>query len=555
MLDQDELQLWFWTIDGSSFSLVWCFHQYSSFVSGIEFIELFGDLQIDSEIHYSRKAECKSIVGFIMLFNSFSFLIFFPIVTLLYFVIPHRFRYLWLLVASYYFYMSWNPKYALLLVTSTVLTYFSGILISGAKRIGFKKIWVASSFLSNLSILFFFKYFDFFTSNLNEALDRMGMELFTPTFDIILPMGISFYTFQALSYTMDVYRGEIYVERNLFKYALFVSFFPQLVAGPIERSKNLLVQINERHYFNYNRMKSGLFLMFWGLFLKLVLADRLAIVVNQVYGQYTYYLGLQLAIATILFGVQIYCDFASYSLIAKGAAEIMGFRLMDNFKQPYFSRSITEFWQRWHISLSTWFRDYLYIPMGGNRKGDLTKYRNIMIVFLVSGLWHGANWTFVIWGFLHGAYQVIGQITKPWKAKIFDKLGINRSNFSFQLGQGLSTFILVNFAWIFFRAPTYQDAIGIIHQMTIKWNPIIFVDGSLWLLGLSQKSLTLALIAMVILACVSISEYKGVSVQDRFIKQGEFFQGIVLISLIFAIMVFGIYGPGYDESQFIYFQF
>lgn len=306
-----------------------------------------------------------------MIFNSFSFLVFYPIVTVVYFIIPYRVRYLWLLAASYYFYMSWNPKYALLIAASTIITYFSGLLIgrennlydkfstqdtSPAENISQrkkkqlkrcqnrKKLWLALSFISNLAILFFFKYFDFAINNLNAVLGKLGMELVQPTFDVLLPVGISFYTFQALSYSMDIYRGEIYVEKNLAKYALFVSYFPQMVAGPIERSKNLLIQLSTRHYFDYERMKLGLSIILWGLFLKIVVADRVAILVDQVYGDYTSYIGLQLVIATLFFGIQIYCDFASYSLIALGTAKVMGFNLTQNFKEPYFARSITEFW-------------------------------------------------------------------------------------------------------------------------------------------------------------------------------------------------------------------
>lgn len=491
-----------------------------------------------------------------MLFNSFSFMLFFPIVVILYFALPHKVRYLWLLGASYYFYMSWNPKYAILIALSTLITYASGLLIGREKENGFrKKLWVFLSMFSNLSILFFFKYFNFFIDNVNRVLALTGLELLNPTFDVILPVGISFYTFQALSYTMDVYRGTIYVEKNVFKYALFVSFFPQLVAGPIERSKNLLVQVSERHYFDYERVKAGLLLMLWGFFLKLVIADRVAILVNTVYNDYTNYVGIPLIIATVFFGIQIYCDFASYSAIAIGAAQVMGFRLMDNFKQPYFSRSIAEFWRRWHISLSTWFRDYLYIPLGGNRKGTARKYLNIMIVFLVSGLWHGANWTFVIWGFLHGAFQIIGQITRPVKEKITDKLGIDRNSMSYKSGQVFITFCLANFAWIFFRAPSYTAAKGIIHNMVSEWNPWIFTDGSLYLLGLSEKSFWAAITAIVILVCVSIVQYKGIRIRERFADQGLVFRWIVSLGLIFAIIIFGIYGPGYSESQFIYFQF
>ena len=295
--------------------------------------------------------------------------------------------------------------------------------------------------------------------------------------------------------------------------------------------------------------------MLWGLFLKLVIADRVAILVNQVYGDYAQYAGLQLVIATLLFGIQIYCDFGSYSYIAIGSAQVMGFKLMENFKQPYFARSITEFWQRWHISLSTWFRDYLYIPLGGNRKGKFRKYINIMIVFIVSGLWHGASWNFVIWGALHGIFQVIGLITGPFKAKVADRLGVDRFNFSYQLGQGIITFILVNFAWIFFRAPNFTAARGIIDRILLEWNPWIFNDGSLYELGLSRANLTVAMIGIFIMIGTSIAKRKGVEIRASLARQGLLFRWSVYFALIFTIIIFGIYGPGYSESQFLYFQF
>lgn len=299
--------------------------------------------------------------------------------------------------------MCWNAKYALLLFTSTLITYISGILIDRAnklqnkkKSVFWKKTWVVLSFLSNLSILALFKYSVFLIDGANAILEKFQIQI--PVFDLVLPVGISFYTFQALSYTMDIYRNEVTAEKNLAKYALFVSFFPQLVAGPIERSKNLLLQINERHKFDYENVKDGFLLILWGFFQKIVIADRVAILVNEVYGNYENYGGFQLIVATIFFAIQIYCDFSGYSDIAIGTAQMMGFRLMKNFKQPYFSQSVAEFWRRWHISLSTWFKDYLYIPLGGNKNGKLKKYFNLMIVFLISGLWHGANWTFVGWG-------------------------------------------------------------------------------------------------------------------------------------------------------------
>ena len=336
-----------------------------------------------------------------MLFNSIEFLIFFPIVVLVYFVIPKKIKQLWLLVVSYYFYMCWNAKYALLILASTVITYASGLLIEKVKNSSYemtkqmvlKKWIVAGSLVINLGMLFYFKYINFALSILMDAFAKIHIQLNIPVFDVILPVGISFYTFQALSYTMDVYRDEIYAEKNFFRYALFVSFFPQLVAGPIERSKNLLRQLAVPKRFCFEDAREGLLLMLWGFFLKIVLADRIAIFVDTVYGNFSTYSGAYLVVATMLFAIQIYCDFAGYSTIAMGSAKVLGIGLMENFDAPYLSTSVSEFWRRWHISLTSWFRDYLYIPLGGSQKGTIRKYINKMIVFLVSGLWHGAAWS------------------------------------------------------------------------------------------------------------------------------------------------------------------
>ena len=312
-----------------------------------------------------------------MLFNSIDFLIFFPIVISIFFIIPKKWRCIWLLISSYYFYMSWNPKYALLIAGSTVVTYLSGLFIEHANSKGKQtsmKLYVLASLIINLGILCLFKYANFFLSNLSLLFSHIGIGTIDKRFDFLLPVGISFYTFQALSYTIDVYRGQIKAERNLFKYALFVSFFPQLVAGPIERSKNLLTQIQNVEniqVWNFDRVRNGFLLMFWGLFQKLVIADRASLVVNKVINGYQNYGFIEISIAVILFAFQIYCDFGGYTNIARGAAQVMGFSLMQNFKQPYLARNIKEFWRRWHISLTSWFTDYLYIPLGGNRNGTL----------------------------------------------------------------------------------------------------------------------------------------------------------------------------------------
>lgn len=341
-----------------------------------------------------------------MLFNSSEFLMFFPVVVLVYCIIPDRIKYIWLLIASYYFYMCWNIKYVLLILMSTVVTYISGLLLEKIKYAHFepskktklKKWIIAGGFSINLGILFYFKYINFSLNTLSGIFAKIHIELNVPKFDIILPVGISFYIFQALSYIMDVYRDEIYAEKNFLRYALFVSFFPQLVAGPIERSGNLLKQLASLKKICFENVREGLLLMLWGYFLKIVLADRIAIFVDTVYGDLLTYPGTYLVVATMLFAVQIYCDFAGYSTIAMGAAKVLGITLMENFNAPYLSTSIAEFWRRWHISLTSWFHDYLYIPLGGNRKGKLRKYINKMIVFLVSGLWHGASLAYVAWG-------------------------------------------------------------------------------------------------------------------------------------------------------------
>ncbi|RDU23206.1 MBOAT family O-acyltransferase [Anaerosacchariphilus polymeriproducens] len=496
-----------------------------------------------------------------MLFNSMEFLIFFPIVVLIYFVIPHKIRYIWLLAASYFYYMCWNPKYAILMLLSTVITYLSGILISRAnlvpnklKAVKLKKLFVGFCFSSNLIILFFFKYFDFFISNINLVLRKFNFELLNPQFDIILPVGISFYTFQALSYTMDIYREELKPEKNFLKYALFVSFFPQLVAGPIERSKNLIHQISERHYFEYNRVKNGLLLMLWGFVKKLIIADRLAILVNQVYNNYHDYKGLVLILATIFFSFQIYCDFSSYSDIASGAAQVMGFKLMDNFKQPYFSKSVAEFWRRWHISLSTWFRDYLYIPLGGNRVSKLKGYFNIMVVFAVSGLWHGADWSFVMWGAMNGAYQIIGKELKFLFDKAATIFKVNRESKLHILLKIITTYLLICFSWIFFRADNFSMAIQVIKEMVMEFNPWILTDGTLYQLGLDEKNFRLAIIGIIILLVFDYFNAKQ-DIRERLGSCHIVFRWSVYYLTIFSIIIFGVYGLGYDASQFIYFQF
>lgn len=495
-----------------------------------------------------------------MLFNSYEFLVFFPIVTLVYFIVPIKIRYVWLLAASYYFYMGWNAKYALLILTSTVITYISGILLAAVKsewKYGkaLKKSIVAICFISNLSILFFYKYFDFAIENLNIVLSKFHVELLNPEFDVLLPVGISFYTFQALSYTMDVYRGDIYAEKNPLKYALFVSFFPQLVAGPIERSKNLLKQISQPHKFSYENMCNGFMLMLWGYFMKMVIADRIAIFVDAAYGTEVLYDGRYLLIASMLFAFQIYCDFAGYSTIAIGAAKVMGFDLMENFNCPYYAESVAEFWRRWHISLSSWFKDYLYIPLGGNRKGTLRKYINTMIVFLVSGLWHGANWTYVIWGGLNGLYQVIGGLFMGLRKMIYKKAPWIEKSKLLKIPRILVTFVLVDFAWIFFRADSLEHAKDVITRILYMNNEALLANGNIYSLGLNYRNLQVLFISLMILLLADIAKYNGVKVREIIFKMNILIRWPIILAGVASVILFGIWGSGYEAVNFIYFQF
>jgi len=498
-----------------------------------------------------------------MLFNSMDFLIFFPIVVLVYYIVPQKIKHLWLLITSYYFYMCWNAKYVLLIFSSTVITYMSGLLIEKVKhsnyvekkQIVLKKWVVAGCFGINLFILFYFKYINFALDTLSRIFAKVHIQMEVPVFDIILPVGISFYTFQALSYTMDVYRDEIYAEKNFFKYALFVSFFPQLVAGPIERSKNLLKQLAVFKKFNYEEAREGLLLMLWGFFLKLVLADRIAIFVDTIYGNYVTYSGYYLIVATMLFAVQIYCDFAGYSTIAMGAAKMMGISLMENFDAPYFSTSVAEFWRKWHISLTSWFKDYLYIPLGGSRKGKYRKYLNKMIVFLVSGLWHGAQFSYVVWGGINGLYQVLGELLQPVRDKAVKVLHLNRESFGHKLIHVVGTFVLVDLSWVFFRAGWFRNALEIIKSMITAENPWILFDGSIYKCGLDIKNFWLMIMGIGILLFADFCKHKHIKIREVVMKQDYWFRWCFIAMSIMVILIFGIYGPEYDASNFIYFQF
>lgn len=469
-----------------------------------------------------------------MLFNSIAFLLFFPIVCVIYFSIPPqmiRARNLLLLIASYYFYMNWQPAYALLLLTSTFVTYIAALGIGCFEDRRKKKICLVSSLVLNLAILFLFKYYNFLSSNISMGLEACGLKIDIPEFGLILPVGISFYTFQALGYSIDVYRGTTKVERDFATYALFVSFFPQLVAGPIERSNNLLPQFKQQHRFDYEAVLSGVKLMVWGYFMKLALADRCGIYVDAIFNNVDKHNGGSYLVASLLFPFQIYGDFAGYSLIAIGVARVMGFRLMENFRRPYFATSVGEFWHRWHISLSTWFKDYVYIPLGGNRVGKLRNYFNLLVTFVISGVWHGANWTFFFWGTLHGVLLCIEKA-----------LGIGKQKFTgiIKFFHWAITFVLVCLAWILFRANNLSDAMMVIKG--IFTNP-----------GVPKPEfanfIAIGMAMTILLIKEFADEYQWpVRVAD---SKSWIVRHVYLVMMIAYIILFGVLGG----DQFIYFQF
>ncbi len=489
-----------------------------------------------------------------MLFNSVSFLIFFPIVVLGYFAIPEKFKNHWLLIASYYFYMSWQPVYALLILFSTVTTFYCAVFIDKSETQQQKKLYLAVNIIVNIAILAYFKYFNFIVDSLLALMPGLGI---SRNNNLLAVVGISFYTFQSLGYSIDVYRGKVEREKDFLTYALFVSFFPQLVAGPIERSANLLPQLKHSYKFDYDRVTDGLVLMGWGFFKKLVISDGAALIVNTVYNDVTKYSGIQLIVATVLFAFQIYCDFSGYSDIAIGAANVMGFRLMKNFNHPYFSQNVTQFWRNWHISLSGWFMDYVYIPLGGSRKGTLRTYVNLFTTFLVSGLWHGASWNFVIWGAINGLYNVIHRALfgrKEMEKRALEKEGKGvKQNPVVSVFKAVCTFFLIDFTWIFFRANKLSDAVFVLKNMfggAANWFAPGFITTALEQIGFYSNNGNAILICILIMFAVELWEGKS-SIVDRINKSHVAVRWLFYYGIMLLILFYGYFG----QSQFIYFQF
>lgn len=497
-----------------------------------------------------------------MLYNSLQFLLFFPAAVLVYYLTPAKRRYLMLGLISYGFYMCFKPVYALLLFGVTLVTYLAGLAIgkrqqkdNAGKHPGL--LWLVLGLVLCLGCLFVFKYYSFFVGDLLRGIQAVFPEwgVTSPALKLALPVGISFFTFQSLGYVFDVYSGKLEAERNFFRYAAFVSFFPLLCAGPIERAGRMLPQLAAPAKPSAHRMKRGLYRMLWGYFQKLVISDRCAIAVSQVFGSYEAYAGFQLVTAAVLFAFQIYGDFAGYSNLAIGAAEVMGFRVADNFNTPYFSRSIGEFWRRWHISLSTWFRDYLYFPLGGSRCSRGKHYRNLMIVFLVSGLWHGAGWTFLIWGGLNGLFQVVGAQTRDSRKRLRQLLRIREDSLGYTVFQMLVTFCLVDITWIFFNAADVRTAFGFLARMVSTLSLGNLFGGALFQLGLSSVEMHILFVALLLQFAVSLCNYRGIALRDVLGRQGFLVQDAVALVGIFTVLIFGIYGPAYDAAAFIYMNF
>ena len=476
-----------------------------------------------------------------MLFNSLHFLVFFIVITTIYFLLPHKHRWKLLLLGSCYFYMTFVPVYILILGFTIIVDYFAGILIENAEGRK-RKFYLILSLIANVGVLALFKYYNFLNDNLSLLLGNFHYQNPVPYLSILLPIGLSFHTFQAMSYTIEVYRGNQKPEKHFGLYALYVMFYPQLVAGPIERPQNILHQFREKHRFNYEDVTAGLKQMLWGFFKKVVVADRLSIFVDAIYNNPEKHSGISLTVATIFFAIQIYCDFSGYSDIALGTARVMGYKLMVNFRRPYLAKSIKEFWSRWHISLSTWFRDYLYIPLGGNRVSAPKWYLNIFIVFIVSGLWHGASWTFIVWGALHGLYQIIGLLKDKLASKlpILMKLNLGAVSSIYNIG---TTFILTSFAWIFFRANSMNDAVTVIRGI-FTWK-----SGGLFIGSVSTMFYAMVGVAVLFIAETG-KEYlpKNFSLLDN---NHKFIRHTTYACLLILILLIGVF----NSSQFIYFQF
>lgn len=481
-----------------------------------------------------------------MTFNSGEFLIFFPITLLLYFLLPKKLSRISLLIMSCIFYLAWDIKLIGLILFTTAVSYACALIIEKSKKKSVKRLCIVVTLVACLGVLFFFKYYNFLAETLGWAIKATGGGTYDFTLDLVLPVGISFYTFQTLSYAIDVYRGDEKAEHNFLLFALYVTFFPQLVAGPIERPGNLLPQLREKNKLTSENARAGLCKMAVGFFKKIVVADLLAEYVNLVYNDAANATGPAIVIATVFFAFQIYCDFSGYTDIAIGCARVMGITLMKNFDRPYSARSVKDFWARWHISLSTWFRDYLYFPLGGSRCSKPRHMFNLFMVFFVSGLWHGANWTFVLWGLIHAAYRIVGELTKNGRKNLWAKIHIDTNKLWFRAGQRAITFVLVCFSWIFFRANSLSDIGVLLSNLTLGWGGI---GDAFTSMGLGVTAALVAILSIVIMSQLDVLTERNEATSAICTKTSTVW--LVWAVAIAWIMLLSVGGA----STFIYFQF
>lgn len=492
-----------------------------------------------------------------MRFISIYFFFFMLLLLCGYYIVPQRYRYIFLLACNILYYLSWVAAVADIfpIAAVTVVTWFGAALIERIQKPSRKKAALILTTVICVGLLVYYKYTGFLLETYGTFFHRRVISSHP---SIIMPLGISFFTFQSLSYVFEVYRQNVQTERNLLYCAAYVAFFPTVMSGPIERPGGLLRQIRqiEAYRFRFDDFQSGLLFVLYGGFVKYVVSERFAIIVNTVFDSYESYGMTILVFAAICYALQIYCDFSSYSLMAVGLGKMMGFRLTENFRQPYFAASVQEFWRRWHISLSTWFRDYVYIPLGGNRCSAWRKNFNLFLTFLVSGIWHGSNWTFVVWGCIHGVYQIVGNITSPLREKLYQKYHVKTGCFSFRLGQRLCTFTMVTAAWIFFRSDSLSDAVKYIGRIATEFDIWNLFNNSIYNLGLSileMNILTIGLAAVFAIDCIKYRTDKDIN--SVLAEQNWGFRGLVFILLFVSTLVFGMYGPAFDAQSFIYFQF
>ncbi len=482
-----------------------------------------------------------------MLFTSFQFILFFPAVLLLYWSVPHKFRWVLLLLASYFFYLSFNIYYGVLILVSSLVSYYCGVLIAQSESMGRKRLSLMISVVANLLLLFYFKYFNFAASLLNSLLESMQFEAAIPIFEILLPIGISFYTFQVLSYNLDIFYGLTKPEKNFGIYAVYVSFFPQLVAGPIERSTTFLPQFHTRKTFRYEDFSRGIKLIIWGFFKKLVIADRISVLVNQVYDDVGAYHGVGTGLAIVLFALQIYCDFSAYSDIAIGCAKMMGFDLMKNFNRPYTSKSLGEFWRRWHISLYSWFTDYLYTPVVFKRRswGKTGIMYAVILTFTLSGVWHGAKLTFFFWGLLLSLGMVYELVTAKWRRKLTMKF----NTFWYGKFTMMLTFGFIVMVDVLFRSENMEQVGEVFTQLfSFNYNGFSGVIGELKTLINGKMLVSILLLGLFLLIEPKIEQYVE---QPSTGNKRRLQRQLIFASLIALVLICGKFG----EDNFIYFQF